>query len=103
MYDDLPEEGLGDGGFGGDQFGMNDPYRMRDYDQYPFKTDDFAYPPPRGRDDMLNDIADERAGLKREINLGHKRFKLYEKKPLMHKKAALFCKKREGRLAQGKA
>ena len=67
-----------------------------DYDS--FKTDHHFT-----RENMLGDIMDQRAGIQNEVNYGNKRFKLYEKKALDHKKATLFCKKREGKLAQGKS
>ncbi len=64
---------------------------------FPTEDDEFS------RQNMMRDISDQRAGLRNEITYGNKRFKLYEKKALNHKKATLFCKKREGKLAEGES
>lgn len=37
-----------------------------------------------------------------EVHVGGKRFKLYEKKTLNYKKAKAYCKKHDGKLAEGK-
>lgn len=79
---------------------------MDDYgegDLYGDGAFDGSYDPyGRGyREDMMTDIDSQRTGYPNELSTKTKKFKLFEKRRLTHEKAKAFCKKREGKLAQG--
>ncbi len=110
-YDDYPQRERG----GMDGLPPRERGGMDDYPEPPGGGDDYPegdpdYPGPGGPDRMSRrrdpyGRGGRRGGRevarKNEVVVGRKRFKLYEKKRMNFKRAKEFCKKKDGKLAEG--
>lgn len=109
-YDDYPQRERG----GMDGFPPRERGGMDDYpeppggggDDYPEGDPDYpAGPGPdrmsRRRDPYGRGGRGREVARKNEVVVGKKRFKLYEKKRMNFKRAKEFCKKKDGKLAEG--